>query len=95
MADLPVESLKTGGLWWFENLTVPDPYYLLPLITSATLFITIEVGTDTIAASSMGMVKYALRCIPLITLPFSCTFTSVSTIRSSLALQFYGHQIIS
>ncbi|KAL2715445.1 mitochondrial inner membrane protein OXA1L [Vespula squamosa] len=76
MADLPVESLKTGGLWWFTNLTVPDPYYLLPLITSATLYITIEVGTDTLAASSMGMLKYALRAIPLITLPFSTTFTS-------------------
>ncbi|KAF7395698.1 hypothetical protein HZH68_009748 [Vespula germanica] len=76
MADLPVESLKTGGLWWFQNLTVPDPYYLLPLITSGTLYITIEVGTDTLAASSMGMMKYALRCIPLITLPFSTSFTS-------------------
>ncbi|XP_035738649.1 mitochondrial inner membrane protein OXA1L-like [Vespa mandarinia] len=76
MTNLPVESLKTGGLWWFENLTVSDPYYILPLITSATLFITIEVGTDSLPTSSMGMVKYVLRCIPLVTLPISATFTS-------------------
>lgn len=43
MASLPVESLKTGGLFWFTDLTVPDQFYLLPIITSATLFCTIKV----------------------------------------------------
>ena len=38
MAYLPVESLKTGGLWWFTDLTITDPYYLLPLFTSVGLF---------------------------------------------------------
>jgi YidC/Oxa1 family membrane protein insertase len=26
-----LESFRTGGLWWFENLTVPDPYFILPV----------------------------------------------------------------
>jgi YidC/Oxa1 family membrane protein insertase len=43
MANVPVESLRTGGLWWFTDLTVPDQYFLMPLITSATLYATIEV----------------------------------------------------
>lgn len=43
MSSAPVESMKTGGLFWFTDLTVPDQYYLLPLITSATLAVTIEV----------------------------------------------------
>ena len=34
MANCPVESLTTGGILWFENLTLTDPYYLLPLIGS-------------------------------------------------------------
>lgn len=44
MANCPVESLKTGGMLWFTDLTMPDQFYLLPLITSTTLWITIEVN---------------------------------------------------
>ena len=43
MAELPVISMQTGGLSWFKDLTVADPYYALPLITVATLFVAIEV----------------------------------------------------
>jgi len=44
MAALPVVSMQSGGLLWFTDLTIRDPYFALPLITAATLFITIEVG---------------------------------------------------
>lgn len=44
MTGLPVESMKTGGILWFPDLTIPDPIYALPLLTAATLFATIEVG---------------------------------------------------
>lgn len=43
MASTPVESLKTGGLFWFQDLTVPDQYFAMPIITSFTLWATIEV----------------------------------------------------
>lgn len=44
MANLPVESMKTGGTLWFTDLTVADPYYALPVITVAMLYATIEVS---------------------------------------------------
>lgn len=44
MANLPVQSLQTGGLFWFMDLTVPDQFYLLPIMTSITLWATIEVN---------------------------------------------------
>lgn len=76
MASLPVESLKTGGLFWFADLTIPDPYYLMPLITSATLFLTIELGADTakLQAANMGAMKYVLRAMPVIIFPFTVNF---------------------
>lgn len=43
MANVPVDSMRTGGLFWFTDLTLPDPYYLLPILTSATMWLTIEV----------------------------------------------------
>lgn len=78
MAGKPVESMVDGGLFWFTNLTVPDPTYLLPLITSATLLVTIEIGTDSarINASNLGMMKYVLRFLPIIIFPFTINFPS-------------------
>jgi YidC/Oxa1 family membrane protein insertase len=37
MASAPVDSLRVGGLAWFQDLTVPDPTYILPVLTCATL----------------------------------------------------------
>nr|CAI5833194.1 unnamed protein product [Callosobruchus analis] len=76
MSNVPVDSLRTGGLWWFTDLTLPDQYFILPLITSATLFATIELGTDTAKLSSQNMVlmKYVLRAIPVLILPFTVNF---------------------
>ncbi|VEN58487.1 unnamed protein product [Callosobruchus maculatus] len=34
MANAPVDSLRTGGLWWFTDLTLPDQYFILPLVTT-------------------------------------------------------------
>ncbi|KAK7079365.1 Mitochondrial inner membrane protein oxa1l, partial [Halocaridina rubra] len=42
MANLPLESFKEGGLFWFVDLTLSDPYYLLPVITAVTMLATIE-----------------------------------------------------
>jgi len=43
MAELPVASMQTGGLLWFTDLTICDPYYALPIMTVSTLLITLEV----------------------------------------------------
>ena len=43
MSKLPVESFHTGGALWFQDLTITDPYYILPLISTATLYVMIKV----------------------------------------------------
>ena len=43
ICTLPVESICTGGIFWFQNLAATDPYYILPLISASTLFIMIQV----------------------------------------------------
>lgn len=76
MANCPVDSMTTGGLFWFTDLTVPDQFFLLPLITSATMYATIELGTDggRLDAQNMQMMKYFLRALPLIMIPFTINF---------------------
>lgn len=76
MANTPVESLRDGGLFWFTDLTVADPTFMLPLITSATLYLTIEIGTDSarLSAQNMQTMKYVLRALPLAIFPFTMNF---------------------
>jgi hypothetical protein len=38
-----VPSLKGGGLSWFTDLTTPDPFYILPVLTGLTFLATVEV----------------------------------------------------
>ena len=44
MATLPVESMKTGGALWFTDLTLPDPFYMLPIASCVSFIATIEVN---------------------------------------------------
>lgn len=76
MANCPIESMTYGGLWWFTDLTVPDQYFLLPIITSATMWLTIELGVDggRLDAQNMQLMRYFLRAIPLIMIPFTINF---------------------
>jgi YidC/Oxa1 family membrane protein insertase len=76
MANTPVESMREGGLFWFTDLTLPDQYFLLPVLTSITMYLTIEVGTDSARLSSQNMqtMKYVLRALPFLILPFTINF---------------------
>ncbi|XP_058120165.1 mitochondrial inner membrane protein OXA1L [Anopheles ziemanni] len=76
MANTPVESMRDGGLFWFTDLTICDQFYALPIITSLTLFLTIELGTDSarMSAANMQTAKYILRAMPLFIFPFTINF---------------------
>jgi membrane protein insertase Oxa1/YidC/SpoIIIJ len=43
LANYPLESMMYGGTLWFPDLTVADPYYILPVFTAITMFVTMEV----------------------------------------------------
>lgn len=46
MAYLPVPSMQTGGALWFADLTASDPFYILPLAVTGTMFFILEVNSD-------------------------------------------------
>lgn len=43
MAYLPVPGFDTGGLLWISDLTLSDPYLILPLATAAAYYFTFKV----------------------------------------------------
>jgi YidC/Oxa1 family membrane protein insertase len=44
MAKVPVPGLESGGILWFYNLTVPDPYFIIPVATAFLLHRLIKVS---------------------------------------------------
>ncbi|KAH8656667.1 60Kd inner membrane protein-domain-containing protein [Tricladium varicosporioides] len=72
MSKLPVPGLETGGLLWFHNLTIPDPYFILPAATAGVLHWLLrrggEMGTSTL---SPGMMKAMTWGFPGLTLIFT------------------------
>lgn len=39
MCNLPVDSMTTGGMLWFNDLTICDPFYLLPIMASLSILL--------------------------------------------------------
>ncbi|KAM3175660.1 hypothetical protein ACTXT7_008100 [Hymenolepis weldensis] len=66
MAQLPVASLQTGGLSWFLDLTVCDPYYILPLYSMTSIFLMFEFGVDVSTQTVTPGVRLAMRCFPVV-----------------------------
>lgn len=63
-------SLKTGGIFWFTDLTLPDPYYLLPALSACGFVATFEVGGDGNPQTSssrrmMRPIMYAMSVVVL------------------------------
>lgn len=82
MVNAPVESLHTGGALWFTDLTMADPYYLLPVITCGTLALTIHLGTDSarVPGQETQIVTYVLRAIPIVIFPFIMNFPAAMVV---------------
>ena len=53
MTGAPVESLSTGGILWFTDLTLADPLCVLPVLTATTLFFQLYLGADGINLDTM------------------------------------------
>jgi YidC/Oxa1 family membrane protein insertase len=43
-SKIPIPGWQTGGMWWFEDLTAIDPYFLLPTISGLSTCWTVMVS---------------------------------------------------
>lgn len=81
MVNAPVESLHTGGALWFTDLTMADPFYILPVITCSTLALTIHLGTDGARMNQDSpLVNYVLKGLPIVIFPFIMNFPAAMVV---------------
>ena len=78
--SFPVET-ATGGMLWFPDLSVADPTYALPLLTSGLFLVMIEVGADGMNASAnkeqAKTMKNVMRGMGVLMVPFTYHFPRV------------------
>ncbi|KAM3842432.1 mitochondrial inner membrane protein OXA1L [Diretmus argenteus] len=81
MSYLPVPSMQTGGALWFPDLTAADPYYILPLAVTTTMFFILELGAESgVDNPNLRMMKTVFRVMPFVILPLTINFpTAVFT----------------
>ncbi len=73
------ELLSTGGLFWFTDLTAPDPYCIMPLFSAATFLGMTEVGKEQMMASdpARGRVMVnAFRALAVVMVPMTMNFNA-------------------
>ncbi len=75
MAAVPVESMKTGGLYWFTDLTVCDPYYILPGLGCLSFLAIIELGGEVgVTNPQTEKLKFFFRCMSILLIPITASF---------------------
>ena len=94
---------KYGGLYWFKNLSVSDPYWILPLIVGASMGISFWNTMRYQKSSSMmlgggaippNMIKYGFIAMSLIFIPMAHIWSAGFNIYMSANILSYMLQII-
>lgn len=77
LPDLFPDQCASGGLWWFTDLTVPDPTYVLPLLCGLSFIATIESGKDQMIDSNPQhgpVIVNVFRAMAVVMVPVITTF---------------------
>lgn len=90
MANLPVPSMESGGALWFTDLSMADPYYILPMVTAATMYAQFYFAADGANLQQMGPIaKKAMLAMPPLIFLFTMNFPAVGHI--SLMIDYFGY----
>ncbi|CAK7226816.1 hypothetical protein SBRCBS47491_006356 [Sporothrix bragantina] len=81
MAALPVPGLETGGILWFTDLTVPDPYFILPVTSAGIMYLIFRSNMKYMAPEQQQTMKYVQMAITPISI--------LVTVKMSAGLTFF------
>ena len=69
MSSLPVPALESEHFLWMNNLLIGDPYYILPVISSAAIYGAIHFGTPETGPQNNEMMTTEMRRILRVAFP--------------------------
>lgn len=76
--------MTEGGVSWFTDLTMADPYYILPVASSAVFLLTVELGAaDGMQGQDEALLrrmKNIFRALGVLMVPLTASFPQVTTL---------------
>lgn len=66
----------TEGTLWFGDLSAADPTLALPVISSALMVASVELGGDALPEDYQEQVKFGMRALALVMIPITMNFSS-------------------
>lgn len=83
IANAGLPSLQNGGFSWITDLSVADPFYILPCLSAALTLAVLETGAETggvqtAQTNQQKMIKNVLRVVTVGVIPFIAHFPAVS-----------------
>ncbi|GAB4834557.1 hypothetical protein Ancab_032815 [Ancistrocladus abbreviatus] len=71
-----VPSFKSGGAFWFTDLTTPDDMYIFPVLTALTFLANVEFNVQEGLEGNpvAGTMKKFSRVLAVLTIPFTMSF---------------------
>lgn len=73
--------LSAGGMLWFPDLTAPDPYMIMPVLSAATFLAMTEVGKEQMMATDPArgqMMVNVFRGLAIIMVPITMNFNAAT-----------------
>ncbi|WEW56096.1 hypothetical protein PRK78_001531 [Emydomyces testavorans] len=78
MSALPVPGLLSEQFLWISDITLSDPFFLLPLVTGGAMYFAIKRGGDTgIDLSNSPFGKFMLYGLPVISTTAMCFWPTI------------------
>jgi YidC/Oxa1 family membrane protein insertase len=77
ISALKMPALTSGGMLWFTDLSVADPYYVLPALACGSFLYAFEKGVET-GQQQPAFMKNIMRGLCVIGFPFMASYSSVS-----------------
>lgn len=68
MPTIYPDELATGGMFWFTDLTAADPLYILPIASSGTFLLLVEMGKDQMLAQDPARGQLMLNVFRIMSL---------------------------
>jgi membrane protein insertase Oxa1/YidC/SpoIIIJ len=65
MPEIFPEEMKNGGILWFSDLSVHDPYYIMPVMASTSFLLSIEANKEAMVAASAAQGELMLNVFRL------------------------------
>lgn len=79
MPDIFPNEMIQGGMLWFPDLSIPDPYFVLPVMASASFMLSIEANKEQMLSTNVGqgtLMINVFRAFGLIMIPSISYFSA-------------------